>query len=258
MLACVTALSTRSSVVVRLPAVRCSMPSERAAVGVAAGLILSEAAHDASSKMGSEEDTTGGKIWDSGRVLASVLEEEYASRLSGMTVLELGSGTGIGGLTAALAGATVTLTDGSLGVLPLLEANVRVNGLSDQSTVQRLRWGFRYRDDLAALDQNLDLVIGSDLLYSPDVFPDLLDTLEELCTPSHTEVLVRQPSYLPSNNRILTMLGCSTRARALQLCFPTRYTEGVFFDAAMERGFSVDRYDEREPCLFAATLRLDA
>jgi predicted nicotinamide N-methyase len=189
MLACVTALSTRSSVVVRLPAVRCSMPSERAAVG--AGLILSEAAHDASSKMGSEEDTTGGKIWDSGRVLASVLEEEYASRLSGMAVLELGSGTGIGGLTAALAGATVTLTDGSLGVLPLLEANVRVNGLSDQSTVQRLRWGFRYRDDLAALDQNLDLVIGSDLLYSPDVFPDLLDTLEELCTPSHTEVLVR-------------------------------------------------------------------
>ena len=255
MLVCVAALSTRSNVGKPNVAVRCSMPSDSAAVGASAELVLSEAAYAASAKSGAEEDTTGGKIWDSGRILASVLQEDYASRLPGMTVLELGSGTGIGGLTAALAGASVTLTDGSLGVLPLLEANVRVNGLSAQATVQRLRWGHTH--DLADLDQRVDLVIGSDLLYSPDVFPDLLDTLEELCTPSHTEILVCRPSsHLLSY--LLTTPVRSTRARTLQLCFPTRHTEGIFFDAVADRGFSVDRYEEKEPCLFAATLRWDA
>lgn len=153
------------------------------------GLVISESADVARGKLMGKEDTTGGKVWDSGRVLAELLSTQYREQLPNMKVLELGSGTGIGGLTAAAAGASVTLTDGSLGVIPLLEANVRVNELQERVSISRLRWGFN-TDLLTAVGDQPDLVIGSDLLYSPDTFSDLLDTLEDLCTPDHTEVLV--------------------------------------------------------------------
>ena len=182
-------------------------------------------------------DETGGKIWDSGRLLSSILADDYG--LLDKHVVELGSGTGIGGLTAAAAGAaSVWLTDGSTAVLPLLEANVKVNGLEDIARVQRLRWGSDAdaEDDLAGLERERpsttpnDLLIGSDLLYAPEIFPDLLETLVRLCTPEHTEVL---------------------------LTFPTRFTEGIFLDMA-ERDFGFECIDkeEREPALWKASLIL--
>lgn len=46
-----------------------------------------------------------------------------ADKLRGRQVLELGSGTGIAGIAAALLGAHVVLTDRA-GTLPLLQSNV--------------------------------------------------------------------------------------------------------------------------------------
>ena len=71
-----------------------------------------------------------------------------------------------------------------------------------------------------------DLVVGSDLLYAPHVFPLLLETLQELCTPGQTEVL---------------------------LTYPTRYTEDLFFaDAEAQYGFEVG-YAEEVGCNVWAT-----
>ena len=66
---------------------------------------------------------------------------------------------------------------------------------------------------------------------APEAFPDLLDTLTELCTPGETEVL---------------------------LTYPTRFTEGLFLEAATnEYGFELLGYEEEiEPSLWAARLRL--
>ena len=188
-------------------------------------------------------DETGGKIWDSGRLLSSILAEDYGGdggRLENKHVVELGSGTGIGGLTAAASGAaSVVLTDGSTAVLPLLEANVKINRLDHIAKVKRLRWGCDddAEDDLAKLERARsqtaaphDLVIGSDLLYAPEIFPDLLETLMRLCTPDHTEVL---------------------------LTFPTRFTEGIFFDTAeRDFGFECMEKEEIEPALWKASLVL--
>lgn len=46
-----------------------------------------------------------------------------------MTVIELGSGPGLAGLLAAKCGAQVVITDKAV-VLPLIEENIRLNGLS--------------------------------------------------------------------------------------------------------------------------------
>ena len=189
-------------------------------------LAISEVQEHVSNAFGS--DSTGTRIWDAGRLLSDVLSERD---LSGQRVLECGSGTGVGGLTAASAGAaSVVLTDGAAATLPLLEENVAANGLVDRVQTCRLRWG--HEDDMheARLLGPFDLIIGSDLLYAPESFPDLLETLTALCTPDVTEVL---------------------------LTYPTRYTERTFLEAAEEHGFEQSKWEEEvEPALWATSLVL--
>ena len=69
------------------------------------------------------------------------------------------------------------LTDGEECMLPLMEENAQNNGLDNCTRVQRLRWGDA--DDMAAAAAAgpYDLVVGSDLLYAPEVFPELLETV---------------------------------------------------------------------------------
>ena len=176
-------------------------------------------------------DSTGCKVWDSGRALSSILE---GMELSGKTVLELGSGTGVGGLTAATCGASVLLTDGAASMVSLLEQNVATNRDVVQQSVRgvyRLRWGDE--DEVAAVadcvQSPFDLIIGSDLLYAPETFPVLLETLTELCTPGHTEVL---------------------------FTYPTRYTEGIFFEQAASHFDELASVEEVQPCIFASRLVL--
>jgi predicted nicotinamide N-methyase len=188
-------------------------------------LTLSEA--DSTSTNFRGDDSTGTRIWDAGLVLSRILSEEPS--IEGARVLELGSGTGVGGLTAAACGARVVLTDGATATLPLLEANVNVNGLADRVDVRHLRWG--YEEDLvhvAALGP-FDLLVGSDLLYAPEEHDSLLSTLEWLCTPGRTEVL---------------------------LAYPTRFTEDLFLEMAAHAFEPVGCPEEVEPGLFIARLRL--
>mmetsp|Transcript_25195 Transcript_25195/g.39443 ORF Transcript_25195/g.39443 Transcript_25195/m.39443 type:complete len:379 (-) Transcript_25195:277-1413(-) len=172
---------------------------------------------------------TGFKIWDAGRLLSKLLVSDYSHKLPTTRVLELGSGTGVGGLTAAAAGASVMLTDGSSDVLELLRVNVDANGFSRNVEVLELLWGDDH-EDIVRDRGPYDLIIGSDLLYAPEVFDDLLDTLEQLCTPGVTEVL---------------------------LTFPPRYTESMFFENAEGRNFELTKQiTEVDPGLYTATMRL--
>ncbi|CAG9579809.1 unnamed protein product [Danaus chrysippus] len=68
-------------------------------------------------------------VWDASLVLAKYLETMCQTKpefLSGLRVLELGSGLGVVGLTAATLGAQVTLTD-LPEALPLLRLNLSEN-----------------------------------------------------------------------------------------------------------------------------------
>ncbi|KAF7353054.1 Protein-lysine N-methyltransferase EFM6 [Mycena venus] len=53
----------------------------------------------------------GGVAWPAGEVLAQYLVKRGSNSLQGKNVLELGSGTGLVGLVAAMLGGTVCLTD---------------------------------------------------------------------------------------------------------------------------------------------------
>jgi len=166
---------------------------------------------------------SGARIWDAGRALADALSRRVSV---GERVLELGAGTGIVGLSAAAMGADVTLTDRQE-LLPLLRKNIAVNALRERADALALEWGCD--ETIEALGRNVefDLIVGSDLLYAPHSFSELLETIVRLSTPAHTEVL---------------------------LAYPTRYTEDIFLEQASDY-FDEIECIEVEPTIYVSRLK---
>uniref|UniRef100_A0A1D2AE27 Protein N-lysine methyltransferase METTL21A n=1 Tax=Auxenochlorella protothecoides TaxID=3075 RepID=A0A1D2AE27_AUXPR len=91
-----------------------------------------------------------------------------ANLLQHVTLLELGSGTGVVGLSAACLGARVTLTD-----LPEAAAALRANAAANRALVERgggsvavrpLAW--QEAEGSAVAAEGYDLVLGADLVYN--------------------------------------------------------------------------------------------
>lgn len=146
----------------------------------------------------------GGKVWIAGELLCEyILEKTPRDKLLGTilpegsgvmcNVLELGSGTGIVGLCVSLLaqqhhfpGETrVNITD--IGMLvPLMQDNILVNGVSDSTEATELLWG----TPLTKQHHNIDLVLAADCVYLEDAFPLLEDTLLQLTSGSDHQPMI--------------------------------------------------------------------
>jgi predicted nicotinamide N-methyase len=123
------------------------------------------------------EGGLGHSIWDAGIALGVWLQHnrEY---IESRGVLELGSGTGLAGICAHLAGAdSVTLTDtldrDSSILLDNLHSNAERN-LGSNYCVEALDWSDCMADDFSPRHRRLyDRVIGSDLVYYEHTAPML-------------------------------------------------------------------------------------
>ncbi|KAJ1447561.1 putative methyltransferase-domain-containing protein [Pelagophyceae sp. CCMP2097] len=148
-------------------------------------------------------DRSGLRVWPSAllvlkhvhdRVLPAVATAARRSSGRAARIVELGSGCGLVGLGLAAknAEALVVLTDPQVATqlsadaetdtLAFLRRNVELNGLGN-SSAEKLLWG---RKDAAAFRDAFgpfDLVVGSDLLYAPDHYGALLETMLELKAP---------------------------------------------------------------------------
>lgn len=124
---------------------------------------------------------TGSWLWDSALVLSHWMASQAPHHfpLHGKSVLELGAGAGLPGLTAALLGASrVVLTD--IGpILPVLVKNVEANGLGDRVEVRELVWGSM--DESSGWLGKFDLVLLSDVFYDTAEVAALARTLEIVC-----------------------------------------------------------------------------
>ncbi|XP_015229443.1 PREDICTED: protein N-lysine methyltransferase METTL21A [Cyprinodon variegatus] len=132
-------------------------------------------------------------VWDAAVVLCMYLELG-AVELKGRKAIELGAGTGLVGIVAALMGANVTITDRQP-ALELLSANVEAN-LPPESrssvVVSELTWG----QGLQRFPQGgFDLVLGADIVYLEETFPSLLQTLEHLCSENTIVLLACKIRY---------------------------------------------------------------
>jgi predicted nicotinamide N-methyase len=124
-------------------------------------------------------------VWPSSLLLASIIWR-HRSRFRGKRILELGCGTSLPGIVAALIGAHVILTDCNElpAVLSLVRQQCQRNSFfvapSDVSVatatssssisgipvrVQGLTWGEFSSSTLALADEKIDLIIGADIFY---------------------------------------------------------------------------------------------
>nr|AFK11541.1 methyltransferase-like protein 21B-like protein [Callorhinchus milii] len=125
-------------------------------------------------------------IWEAGLVLCQYFEKEKMD-FTGKKVIELGSGTGIVGILAALLGGNITLTDRPR-VLPQIQNNMNNNipaSIIHRSKVSVLCWGINHSD----FPSDYDYIIGSDIVYSLSSYSFLIETLKSLSNPN-TVILI--------------------------------------------------------------------
>ncbi|KAM4644095.1 EEF1A lysine methyltransferase 3 [Amazona ochrocephala] len=124
-------------------------------------------------------------VWEAALALARFLEQQRFE-FRGRSVIELGAGTGILGILAAMLGGDVTITDRPV-ALDQIRENVRLNfpGAGARPRVRALEWG---RDE-DSFPRDFEVVLGSDLVYDPASFPALLRALRHLCGPRSRALL---------------------------------------------------------------------
>ncbi|KAI4899085.1 hypothetical protein NFI96_022009 [Prochilodus magdalenae] len=119
-------------------------------------------------------------VWEAAIHLCRFFEQTCLD-LRGKRVIELGAGTGIVSILAARLGARVTVTDLPLAIpqaLRNIEANTPPTGWPSGAPIAvPLSWG----QDQENFPSDWDMVLGTDIIYMPETFPLLLDTLAHLC-----------------------------------------------------------------------------
>ncbi|XP_008302986.1 protein N-lysine methyltransferase METTL21A [Stegastes partitus] len=142
-------------------------------------------------------------VWDAAVVLCMYLELGEVE-VNGKSAIELGAGTGLVGIVAALLGAKMTITDREP-ALDFLSANVKANLPADSQSsavVSELTWGEGLERYPAG---GYDLVLGADIVYLEDTFEPLLQTLEHLCSDATVVLLSCKIRYERDTN-FLSML----------------------------------------------------
>ncbi|KAF0033203.1 hypothetical protein F2P81_015493 [Scophthalmus maximus] len=139
------------------------------------------------------EGTTGLVTWDAALHLAEwALDHRHT--FTGRTVLELGSGVGLTGITIcrSCSPSRFVFSDCHPGVLHKLRANVRLNGLDERQapavSVEHLDWTAATEEKLREIGP--DVVIAADVVYDPDVVVSLVTLLSKILRRSTPEVLV--------------------------------------------------------------------
>lgn len=143
------------------------------------------------------------RLWDAGLALAQYAAhsspeswlpaEQVMPRpgssslpLTGLRILELGSGTGVTALAFAALGAQVTATDSEDDCVQLIAKNALANGLEGHVLPEVVRWG----EDSPALHRKYDVVIFADCVYLEKAFVPLIATLKASAQAGTRNLLV--------------------------------------------------------------------
>eukprot|EP00747_Dinoflagellata_sp_TGD_P101148 gnl/TRDRNA2_/TRDRNA2_168250_c0_seq4.p1 gnl/TRDRNA2_/TRDRNA2_168250_c0~~gnl/TRDRNA2_/TRDRNA2_168250_c0_seq4.p1 ORF type:complete len:444 (+),score=92.75 gnl/TRDRNA2_/TRDRNA2_168250_c0_seq4:69-1400(+) len=119
------------------------------------------------------EHGPGTSVRAAGVVLASRISSQPPpssnfSSWQGTRVLELGSGTGVGGLAAAAAGAKVLLTDGEQ-LVSVMQRNIDLNAqlvATAGGDVECVGYDWLFSPPRCVLERTWDIVVCSDLVYA--------------------------------------------------------------------------------------------
>uniref|UniRef100_A0A3Q3XJ48 Uncharacterized protein n=1 Tax=Mola mola TaxID=94237 RepID=A0A3Q3XJ48_MOLML len=139
------------------------------------------------------EGTTGLVTWEAALYLAE-WALDHRQTFTGRTVLELGSGVGLTGITIcrSCSPSRYVFSDCHPGVLQRLRNNVRLNGLTERASppvsVQEVDWAAATEEQLKQI--RADSVIAADVVYDPDVVYGLVKLLSDILRWSSPDVIV--------------------------------------------------------------------
>jgi predicted nicotinamide N-methyase len=137
---------------------------------------------------GDTTDGTNRRIWPTA-IITSRYMCAHPDTVRGKRVLELGAGAGIVGLVCAMLGAEVVVITDLPGALPLIEANVQRNPLSDgRVVVMPCTWGDA-AEEAAVVSRaggRFDVVVACEVIYKqlPEVLQALAATQRNLLLDS--------------------------------------------------------------------------
>lgn len=139
----------------------------------------------------------GGKLWKSALTLCSFLDSQNLEKFANFenkTILDIGAGPGACGLFAAKKFKTkkVYITDYDPGVVQLINKNLHANQLHlqegiDKIEIAQLDWNCR--EQLDTYKDNIDIIIGSDLIYSKCMIDSFIYALDYLAN-SETVIII--------------------------------------------------------------------
>uniref|UniRef100_A0A3P9LB74 Eukaryotic elongation factor 2 lysine methyltransferase n=1 Tax=Oryzias latipes TaxID=8090 RepID=A0A3P9LB74_ORYLA len=134
--------------------------------------------------------TTGLVTWEAALYLAE-WAVDHPQLFAGRTVLELGSGVGMSGISicCSCSPRRFVFSDCHPAVLQKLRENVRLNGLGSDSRpavrVDQLDWTTATGEELRAI--GADAVIAADVVFDPDLTGSLVQLLSKLLQRPSTE-----------------------------------------------------------------------
>lgn len=125
------------------------------------------------------------ELWPASIALSQFIYRN-SELISGKSVIELGCGIGLSGITAALQGAVVTITDYQPDALKLAELNWLMN--IEQSPVSIL---MDWRSP--NINQKFDIIVASDVVYEKRFFRSLIKVFKQNLA-SQGQVILSEPN----------------------------------------------------------------
>lgn len=134
----------------------------------------------------SQYDATGHCVWAGAFLLIQCIHELKKYDIVNKRMIELGCGTGIGGLAmmlvnnTSIAPSNMCFTDNDPDALKVCERNCKLNNLPDASySIKELTWGEDHSDQKYLFD----VALATDVLYDVDLIEPLFTTVSR-CIPS--------------------------------------------------------------------------
>lgn len=133
-----------------------------------------------------------GEVWDAALVLTNFIinkDNKHTFYFQNKTILELGSGTGICGLTAAMKNPKrVFITDKEIGLIRTnYEENKSIFPSSTEVEVIKLDW--TQIEDYEKIQDNIDYIICSDIIWRPELFSSILNTIDHFTKIFETQII---------------------------------------------------------------------
>ncbi|KAH0488343.1 MAG: hypothetical protein KVP17_002894 [Porospora cf. gigantea B] len=144
-----------------------------------------------------QEVGTGAHLWDGSGLLAAYFEK-HPGKIRGKTVVEFGSGLGVGGMALGVLGARRVVLSDTAEVVPLTKKVLGLNAArikdanSSLESIDVVQWVWAEEDvdgllaTLGLSREQVEVVVAADVIFNVKFLEALVTDIQEVATPTTT------------------------------------------------------------------------